>query len=151
MLKRLCFYINLPHLVELIYQKNSTIVYHLIKRDCTKPIQNLCMLSHFGCGMDREAWTSQAKILKWVAICFSEDLCEPGIKPRSPVLQGHSLPVEPLGKPPQNLYPVFKQLLILICDYNLFFHFIRQPPQILVKSKCSCEKVLISHKTHYSA
>jgi len=43
---------------------------------------------------------SQAKILEWVAVCFPEDLCEPGIEPRSPELQGHCLPFEPLGKPP---------------------------------------------------
>ena len=32
----------------------------------------------------------QAKILEWVAISFSRDLPNPGIKPRSPALQADS-------------------------------------------------------------
>ena len=34
----------------------------------------------------------QAKILDWVAIPFSRELPNPGIKPRSPALQADSLP-----------------------------------------------------------
>ena len=41
----------------------------------------------------------QAAVLEWVAIPFSRDLPNPGIEPRSPVLQADSLPAEPLGKP----------------------------------------------------
>ena len=41
----------------------------------------------------------QARILEWVAFPFSMDLPNPGIEPRSPVLQADSLPAEPLGKP----------------------------------------------------
>ena len=37
----------------------------------------------------------QARILEWVAISFSGDLPNPGIKPRSPALQADSLPSEP--------------------------------------------------------
>ena len=37
----------------------------------------------------------QARILKWVAIFFSRDLPDPGIKPRSPALQADSLSSEP--------------------------------------------------------
>ena len=40
----------------------------------------------------------QARILEWVAIPFSRDLPDPGIKPRSPELQADSLPSEPPGK-----------------------------------------------------
>ena len=40
----------------------------------------------------------QARILEWVALPFSGDLPNPGIKPRSPVLQADSLPAEPQGK-----------------------------------------------------
>ena len=36
--------------------------------------------------------------LEWVAIPFSRDLCDPGIKCRSPALQADSLPSEPPGK-----------------------------------------------------
>jgi len=41
----------------------------------------------------------QARILEWVAIRFSRDLPNPGIKPRSPALQADSLLSEPSGKP----------------------------------------------------
>ena len=41
----------------------------------------------------------QARILEWVAILFSRDPPNPGIEPRSPTLQGDSLPSEPSGKP----------------------------------------------------
>jgi hypothetical protein len=41
----------------------------------------------------------QARILEWVAISFSEDLPNVGIKPKSPELQTDSLPFEPPGKP----------------------------------------------------
>ena len=39
----------------------------------------------------------QAGILEWVAIPFSKDLPDPGIKPGSPVLQANSLLSEPIG------------------------------------------------------
>ena len=41
----------------------------------------------------------QARILEWVAISFSRDLPNPGIEPRSPALQAHSLLTELRGKP----------------------------------------------------
>ena len=41
----------------------------------------------------------QARILEWVAFPFPGDLPNPGIKPRSPVLQVDSSPAEPPGKP----------------------------------------------------
>ena len=40
----------------------------------------------------------QARILEWVAIPFSRDLPNPGMEPRSPVLQANSLPSEAPGK-----------------------------------------------------
>ena len=40
----------------------------------------------------------QASILEWVAILFSGDLPDWGIKPRSSKLQADCLPLEPLGK-----------------------------------------------------
>ena len=42
--------------------------------------------------------TSQARILEWLAICFSRDLPKPRIEPESPVLEADSLPSEPPGK-----------------------------------------------------
>ena len=41
----------------------------------------------------------RARIVGWVAVPFSRDLPNPGIEPRSPVLQADSLPAEPPGKP----------------------------------------------------
>ena len=41
----------------------------------------------------------QARMLEWVAILFSRDLPNPGIKPSSPALQVDYLPAEQLGKP----------------------------------------------------
>ena len=41
----------------------------------------------------------QARMLEWVAIPFSRDLPDPGIKPGSPTLLADSLPSESLGKP----------------------------------------------------
>ena len=43
-------------------------------------------------------WNFPGKILEWVAMAFSRDRPDPGIKPRSPALQADSLPLAPLGK-----------------------------------------------------
>ena len=40
----------------------------------------------------------QARVLEWVAISFSRDLPDPGIKPGSPALQTDVLLSEPPGK-----------------------------------------------------
>ena len=37
--------------------------------------------------------------MEWVAVPFPGDLSNPGIEPRSPILQADSLPAEPPGKP----------------------------------------------------
>ena len=41
----------------------------------------------------------QARTLEWVAFPFSRGSSNPGVKPRSPTLQGDSLPAEPQEKP----------------------------------------------------
>ena len=41
----------------------------------------------------------QARILEWVAISFSKDLPDPGIKLASPALQADFLPLSHLGSP----------------------------------------------------
>ena len=69
-----------------------------------------CMLSRFSCGrlcdpMGHSLPGSsvhrilQARILEWVAILFSKDLSNPGIEPRSPVLQPGFFLTEPPEKP----------------------------------------------------
>jgi len=40
----------------------------------------------------------RARILEWIAIAFSRDLSDPGLKPGSPALQADSLLSEPPGK-----------------------------------------------------
>ena len=49
----------------------------------------------------------QARILEWIAISFSRDLPNPGIKPWSPALQADALSSEPPGKPPEAEVDVF--------------------------------------------
>ena len=46
----------------------------------------------------------QARILEWIAISFSGDLPDPGIKLMSPGLQADSLPFEPPGKHIRNIH-----------------------------------------------
>ena len=41
----------------------------------------------------------QARILEWVAFPFSRELPNPGMEPRSPILQADSSPTESQGKP----------------------------------------------------
>ena len=41
----------------------------------------------------------QERILEWVAISFSRDLLNPGIKPTSPALKADSLPLSHWGSP----------------------------------------------------
>ena len=57
----------------------------------------------------------QAIVLEWIAISFSGDFPDPGIKPGSPALQADALPSEPPGKS-LNLYREGKNIYIT----NLF-------------------------------
>ena len=59
----------------------------------------LCDLMDIGCQAPLSMGIFQARILEWVAMPPSGDLPNPGIKPRSPILQADSLPAEPQGKP----------------------------------------------------
>ena len=56
----------------------------------------------------------QARILERVAMPSSGDLPNPGIEPRSPALQGDSLPAEPQGKPVHRLYPNKKKQKVFL-------------------------------------
>ena len=47
---------------------------------------------------------SQAVILEWVAISFSEDLPNPGVEPTSVALAGGFFTAESPGKPPLFLF-----------------------------------------------
>ena len=51
----------------------------------------------------------QARILEWVAIPFSGDLPDPGIKSGSPALQVDSLRSEPPGKPSGVIFSLIKE------------------------------------------
>ena len=59
--------------------------------DCSPTLYNVACQSPLSMGF------SQAKILEWVAISFSGDLPNPGIKPASPALQADSLPLSLQG------------------------------------------------------
>ena len=57
---------------------------------------------------------SKARILEWVAMTFSRGSSQPGIEPRSPMLQADSLLCEPSGKYLFQLaVPNRKQLVVL--------------------------------------
>ena len=56
-------------------------------------------LSHIRLFVETLPGILQARILEWVAISFSRDLPDPGIKPGSAALQADALPSEPPGKP----------------------------------------------------
>ena len=82
----------------------------------------------------------QARILEWVAFCFSRGSSQPRIEPKSPTLQADSLPAEPQGKPKdtgvgslsllQGIFPT-KELnwgllhcILLSCLFNLYAEYI---------------------------
>ena len=60
----------------------------------------------------------QVRILKWVAISFSRDLPNPGIKPGSPALQADTLTSKPPGKA---LVALYYQVQIPLSRVNPFF------------------------------
>ena len=60
----------------------------------------------------------QARILEWVAFPFSRDLPNPGIEPRSPILQADSLPAELSGKPG----PMESAYLLFLRNWTWIFH-----------------------------
>ena len=71
--------------------------------DCCRSVAKLCLTlcDPMDCSLPGSSAHGilQARIPEWVAISFSRDLSDPGIKPRSPALQADSLLSEPPGKP----------------------------------------------------
>ena len=65
----------------------------------TQPCLTLCKSMHCSLPGSSVHGILQTRILEWVAISFSRDLPDPGIKPGSPVLQADSLPSELLESP----------------------------------------------------
>ena len=59
----------------------------------------------------------QARTLQWVAFPFSRGSTQPGIEPRSPVLQEDSLPAEPQGetRQTQRLHPISMEHWTKLC------------------------------------
>ena len=78
----------------------------------------------------------QARILKWVAISFTRGLPDPGIKPRSPILQADFLPSDPPEKP---LYECICVFYILSLPYNqiYLYHLDKSLPVTLVPTVCA--------------
>ena len=56
-------------------------------------------MDYIACQASLSMGVSRTRILEWVAIPFSRDLPNPGIKSQSPALQADSLPSEAPGKP----------------------------------------------------
>ena len=59
----------------------------------------LCDPMDYSLSGSSERWVFQARIIEWVAIPFSRDLPDPGVKPSSPELQAYFLATEQPGKP----------------------------------------------------
>ena len=62
---------------------------------------------------------SQARMLEWVAISFSRDLPNPGIKPASPAMADEIFITEPSEKPKEKYYSAIKRNEILLFVINL--------------------------------
>ena len=72
--------------------------------DCSPPVSSVCGIL-------------QARILEWVAIPYSRDLPDPGIKPASlssPALAGGFSTTEPLGKPPKQKFTALEETLAVL-------------------------------------
>ena len=90
------------------------------------------MLSHFSrVQLFATLWISQpgsslhgilqARILEWVAILSSRGLPNPGIDPRSPILQADSLPSEPPQKLPEQTPSTFRDSVRILTGHGLKF------------------------------
>ena len=74
----------------------------------------LCNLMDYGPLGSSVHGILQARILEWVAISFSMEFPDPGIKPRSPALQADSLPSEPPG----NYFQSYPEYIINPQNHN---------------------------------
>ena len=77
----------------------------------------------------------QARILEWVAIPFSRDLPDPGIKPRSPSLQADSLLSEPPGS--KQIFLLFQREILslsskVVCYTNILENSLGQQLSVLL-------------------
>ena len=79
-----------------MWEEQSALNYRLclMAQSC----RTLCEPMDVACQAPLSMGILQARMLEWVAMPFSGDLANPGIKPRSPTLQADSLPSESLGK-----------------------------------------------------
>ena len=69
--------------------------------------------------------TNKKRILEWVAVPFSRDLPNPGIKPGPPALQIDTLPFEPPGKPiPAKILPPPLFFSCIILKIWIIMHFL---------------------------
>ena len=80
-------------------------LFHFLRKPAWRYIERKKKWKSFSCvQLFMTPWTIvhgilQARILEWVTFPSPGDLPNPGIKPRSPILQADSLPAEPQGKP----------------------------------------------------
>ena len=70
----------------------------------------------------------QERILEWVAIPSLGDLSDPGMEPRSPVLQTDSLLSEPLGAPIGQSYQKFtsEKVITVVLSIGVPFYQLSQ-------------------------
>ena len=64
---------------------------------------------------------SQASILEWVAIPFSRNLPDPGIKPRFPALKADSLSLSHQGSPCVFIY-ICVCVCVCIIIYDIYYY-----------------------------
>ena len=83
-------------------------------------------------------WTAAHQVPLSMEFSRPGDLPDPGIKPRSPILQAHSLPAEPQGKPKnavvgslsllQGIYPTQDSKGVSYISRQIFFFFLTTEP-----------------------
>ena len=99
------------HIAHRMYPKNNG--YYLIPKVLCSLVQLCPTLTPWTIAHQAPPSTGFSRQEYWSGLPFpsSGDLPNPGIKPRSPTLQGDTLPSEPLGKPPQFLRHMIKENL----------------------------------------
>ena len=80
-----------------VYSKDIQLYIHVVKVSQFR--LTLCNPMDYSWSGSSVHGIFQARILEWVGVPFSRDLPNPGVEPRSPILQADFLPSEPPGKP----------------------------------------------------
>ena len=93
----------------------------------------------------------QVRILEWVAMPFSRDVPNPGIKPRAPALQVDSLSSEPPGRPILSILPKTLSLRFnLALGYRGGFSFNNSPAGLNLQVGSADRVLLGGTRAHIS-